>query len=136
MATNTSHYSLKKPATGEYWSTSDYNGNLDKIEGGIDKPYLVTGTPSKPSGSKWTSGTISLRKRGGVVQIKFDGAVLSAITERETIGVVPEAFVPATETYFYSADLTKTYLIDTGGNLKANAQSAGTVWATGTYIVG
>ena len=136
MSTNTSHYNLTKPANGESYSLDVWNGNMDKIEGGIDKPYIVTGTPSKPSGSKWTSGTISLRKRGGIVQIKMDGAVLSAISTRETIAVVPEAFVPATETYFYSADLTRTYLVDTSGNLKANAQSAGTVWATGCYIVG
>ena len=135
MASNTSHYNLTKPANGESYSLDVWNGNMDKIETGIDKPYLLTATPTKPSGSKWTDGTISIRKRGGVVQIKMDGAVLSAISSRETIAVIPEGYRPATETYFYSADLQRTYLIDTGGNLKANQQSAGTVWATGTYII-
>lgn len=91
--------------------------------------------PTKVSGSKWTSGTISIRRRGDVCQVKLDGAVLSAISSRETIATVPEGYRPSTETYFLSADGSRSYLITTGGELKANAQSASTVWGTGTYLV-
>ena len=91
-------------------------------------------TPTKPSGSKWTAGTISLRKRNGVVMVKIDGATLEALTARATIAVVPSGYTPITETYFTSADGSRSFLIDTSGNLKANAQSAGQVWGTGMYL--
>lgn len=91
--------------------------------------------PTKTNGSKWTSGTISIRRRGDVCQIKLDGAVFSAISARETIATVPEGYRPSTETYFLSADGSRSFLITAGGDLKANAQSASTVWGTGMYLV-
>ena len=98
--------------------------------------FIETVYASKPSGSKWTSGTISLRKCNGIVLLKLDGAVLSQITSRETIATVPDAYKPVTESYFRSSDGNRGYLLKTNGDLQAEAQSAGSVWGTGTYISG
>lgn len=91
--------------------------------------------PTKVTNSKWTNGTISIRKRNGWAFLKIDGAVLSAIPARETIATVPEGYRPDTESYFFSSDGTRQFLIDTSGNLKAGEQSAGTVWGSGAYIL-
>ena len=220
MATYTSHYNLKKPATGnnEPFRTADQNGNMDLIDaamwampstykgiitssddanslasdgiyyisdsvplnvpselvwcfliqvsnGAIKHQYIfrpVSGdiaireksgsptawqtwrktefriystNPTKVTNSKWTSGTITIRKKNGWAFLKIDGAVLSAISARETIATVPEGYRPATESYFFSSDGTRQFLIDTSGNLKAGEQSAGTVWGSGAYLL-
>lgn len=101
----------------------------------IPQPNAMTSAePTKVSGSKWTGGSMRIRKRGDICEIKFEGVVLSALTSRETIATVPEGYKPSTEIYFLSAEGTRSFLITSGGELKANAQSAGTIWATGVYI--
>lgn len=96
---------------------------------------IYSTNPTKVTNSKWTSGTVTIRKRNGIGEIKFDGMVLSAISARETIATVPEGYRPSTEVYFFSSDGARQFLIDTSGNLKANGQSAGTVWGSGTFIL-
>lgn len=101
----------------------------------IPQPNAMTSAePTKVSGSKWTGGTMRIRKRGGICEIKFEGVVLSALSARETIAMVPEGYRPATEAYFFSSEGGRSFLITTGGELKANSQPAGTIWATGVYI--
>ena len=95
---------------------------------------ILTVYPEKTSGSKWTSGTISLRKCNGIVMVKLDGAVLSAISARETIATVPAGFEPVTEIYFFDSTGNRSYLIKTNGEIQANAQAAGTVWGSECYI--
>lgn len=53
MATYTPNIELKKPAGGEYWSTTDYNNNLDKLDTAIaaraTKKNLTNGSISATS---------------------------------------------------------------------------------------
>lgn len=91
--------------------------------------------PTKVSNSKWTSGTITIRKKNGWAFLKIDGAVFSAIPARETIATIPTEYRPVTESYFFSSDGTRQFLIDTAGNVKAGEQSAGTVWGSGAYML-
>jgi len=97
---------------------------------------VVIAYPEKTSGSKWTGGTISLRKCNGIVMVKLDGAVLSAISAREAIATVPEGFIPVTESYFFDSSGVRSFLIKTNGEMQANSQAAGTVWGTECYIAG
>ena len=75
-----------------------------------------------------------VRKRGGICEIKFEGVVLSALTSRETIAMVPDGYKPDTEIYFFSSEGERIFLVTSGGELKANSQPSGTIWATGVYI--
>ena len=138
MASYTSNYNLKKPAGTENININDINGNMDIIDTALkahdNKLAIATAYPTKTAGSKWTSGTISLRKRAGIVMIKLDGAVFSQITARETIATVPSGYEPVTESYFFSSDLQRSFLVKTDGSIQANAQAAGTCWGTECYI--
>ena len=138
MASYTSNYNLKKPAGTENININDINGNMDTIDTALknhdNKLAIATAYPTKTAGSKWTSGTISLRKRAGIVMIKLDGAVFSQITARETIATVPSGYEPATESYFFSSDLQRSFLVKTDGAIQANSQPAGTCWGTECYI--
>lgn len=90
----------------------------------------------KPTNSKWTAGTISVRKNGGVIQIKIDGATLSEISSRATLCNIPSGYRPATESYFLSSDGIRKFLVKGDGDLVAEPQSAGQVWGSCVYIVG
>ena len=138
MATYTTNYNLKKPAGTENINIADINSNMDTIDTALHSHDVAmaieTVYPTKSEGSKWTSGVISLRKRSGIVMIKLDGAVFSAISSRETIGYVPQGYYPVTEVYFFSSDLARSFLIKTDGAIQANSQAAGTCWGTECYI--
>lgn len=92
-------------------------------------------TPTKTDSSIWTGGTISLRKCNGIVQIKLDGAIFSAVTNRSTFATIPEGYRPATESYFVDESGYRL-LVDTNGNLKTGERSAGTTWGNGMWIAG
>lgn len=101
----------------------------------IPQPTQITSITLEPvSGSKWTGGSMRIRKRGGICEIKFEGVKLSVLSARETIAMVPEGYRPDTEVYFLSSEGGSSFLITSGGELKANSQPAGTIWATGVYI--
>ena len=101
----------------------------------IPQPTQISSITLEPtSGSKWTGGSMRIRKRGGICEIKFEGVVLSTLTARETIAMVPDGYKPDTEVYFLSSEGGSSFLITSGGELKANSQPAGTKWATGVYI--
>ena len=138
MASYTPNLNLKKPAGTEDINVADMNGNSDILDTAIkalrDFVAITSAVPTQTAGSKWTGGTMRVRKRSGICEIKFEGVVLSALTTRETIATIPEGFRPATETYFFSSEGGSSFLITTGGELKANQQPAGTKWATGVYI--
>lgn len=138
MATYTTNYNLKKPAGTENINIADINANMDTIDTALHSHDVAMTTqtvyPTKSEGSKWTGGTISLRKRSGIVMIKLDGAVFSTISSRETIGYVPQGYYPVTECYFFSSDLARSFLIKTDGTIQANQQAAGTCWGTECYI--
>lgn len=130
-----SHEYIFRPVSGDLWmrelsgspvSWSVWRGTQMRI-------YSIN--PTKVTNSKWTSGTITIRKKNGWAFLKIDGAVLSAIPARETIATIPTEYRPVTECYFFSSDGTRTFLIDTAGNLKAGEQSAGTVWGSGAYLL-
>lgn len=102
----------------------------------IPNPQKVDyATPTRTEGSIWTSGTISLRKCNGIVQIKLDGAVFSAVSQRTTFATIPEEYRPLTESYFKD-ESGYSLLIDASGNFKTGQRAAGTVWGTGMYIAG
>ena len=138
MATYTPNLNLKKPAGTEDINVADMNGNSDILDAAIkallDFVATTSAVPTQTTGSKWTGGTMRVRKRSGICEIKFEGVVLSALTSRETLAMIPEGYRPATETYFFSSEGGRSFLITTGGELKANSQSSGTIWATGVYI--
>lgn len=92
-------------------------------------------TPTKTDSNVWISGTISLRRRNGIVQIKLDGAVFGAVTDRTTFATIPVGYRPATESYFKD-ESGNNLLVDTSGNLKTGSRSAGIVWGTGMWIEG
>lgn len=96
--------------------------------------YTEQVTPTRPSGSKWTSGSITLRKKNGVVMVQMSGAVLSEITTRTTIATAPDGFRPAVEAYFSDDSLNRKFIIKTNGEIIATAQSAGSVYASGMYL--
>lgn len=91
-------------------------------------------TPTKTDSSIWVSGTVSLRRKNGVVQIKIDGATFGTISNRATFATVPSGWEPATETYFFDSAGNRSYLIKTNGEIQANAQGSGQVWGTGMYL--
>ena len=140
MASYTPNLNLKKPAGTEDINVADINGNMDILDTAIktlrDAWTTTSVSPTKTVDSKWTSGTITLRKHAGIVMVKLDGAVFSAISSRETFSMVPEGYRPVTESYFFSSDLSRSFLVTPGGEMKANAQSAGTCWGTECYIAG
>ena len=69
------------------------------------------------------------------MQIKLDGAVFGAVTDRATFATIPVGYRPATESYFKD-ESGNNLLVDTSGNLKTGSRSAGTVWGTGMWIEG
>ena len=136
---NPTNVSISIPALGDAPDASVFSNCIDKEADAINalnsQLVFTYTTPTKTTDSKWASGTITLRKRSGIVQIKLDGATLTQVSARETIATVPSGYIPSTETYFSDSTGARTFLIDTSGNIKANAQSAGQVWGTGMYIV-
>ena len=140
MASYTTNLNLKKPAETEDINVADINGNTDILDTAIkalqDAWTTTSVSPTKTVGSKWTSGDIILRKHAGIVMIKLEGTVFSAVSSRETFAMVPEGYRPVTESYFFSADLSRSFLVTTGGEMKANSQPAGQCWGTECYIAG
>lgn len=122
IQTNNKIYTRVKASASSNWSSWEKYSVIEET------------TISPPSGSKWTGGSMKVRKKSGICEIKFEGVVLSTLTTRETIATIPEGFRPATETYFFSSEGGSSFLITTGGELKANSQPSGTKWATGVYI--
>ena len=137
-STYTTNLHLEKPDGDDDISVLAINGNSDILDAAIkalqDKFTTTIAYPTATSGSKWTNGTISLRKRAGIVMIKMDGAVFSEFTQRETFAMIPEGYRPVTECYFFSSDLSRKFLALPGGELKAEKQNAGTCWGTECYI--
>lgn len=137
-STYTTNLHLEKPDGDDDISVLAINGNSDILDAAIKALREVVAStsavPTQTTGSKWTGGTMRVRKRSGICEIKFEGVVLSALTSRETLAMIPEGYRPATETYFFSSEGGRSFLITTGGELKANSQPSGTIWATGVYI--
>ena len=87
------------------------------------------------SGSYWTSGNITIYKRGHVAQLKINGATITQLTGRTTIATVPEGFRPITETSgFIDSETTRTF-IRPDGQLRVDATSAGTKYGNIIYLV-
>lgn len=139
-STYTTNLHLEKPDGDDDINVSAINANSDTLDSVIkalqDLHNITIAYPTNLNSNVWTSGTISLRRRSGIVQIKIDGATFAAVSERTVIAIAPEGYRPATESYFRSADGGRTYLIRPNGEIAINAQSAGQVWGDGTFIVG
>lgn len=91
--------------------------------------------PSKLDASVWTGGSIALRKCNGIIQVKLEGVVFAAITERRAFAQCPEGYRPLTESYFKD-NSGITILISADGVMKTETSSARTTWGTGMFIAG
>ena len=123
------------PTTARNKTTSGFVADARVIKELFDILSIKYANATKPEGVNiWTAGTISLRKAGRLVQLKIDGATLSAITGRLTFAEIPAAYKPVTEVYFVNSANNKKYVISYEGQLKGETQEAGQVWASVTYM--
>lgn len=85
-------------------------------------------------GSVWTSGGISLYRRGNAVLVNGD-PTLSATTARTQFATIPEGFRPCGTVYVPINSTTDYLIFSTNGSVQVNARSAGTMWFSGSWVV-
>ena len=89
--------------------------------------------PTNTNSSVWTAGTISLRKKNGIVQMKIEGATFAAVSARTAFATIPEEYRPETESYIQDNSGNR-YVIRTDGVIQVDPRSAGQTWGAGMWI--
>ena len=103
--------------------------------GTIQADYISQATATKIEGSPWSSGSITLYKRSGIVTIKFDGVAFSTVSSRTDMGTVPVGYRPRTEMSFCAdGSSNRWFFIASDGVIKIGAQEGSTVWGGTTYV--
>lgn len=110
--------------------------DVKKLMTKIINAFAVKETTPTKYGSAWTSGGIVIYKRSGVVTVKCNGVVISALSARTQIATVPEGFRPLTECGAPIDGTNIFWFVDASGALKVNATSARTFWSSMTYVGG
>ena len=88
-------------------------------------------TPQKV-GTKWTSGSITCYRTGGLVTLKFGGTAISGISSRTQIATIPEGFRPVTQiviTTYGGLDV----VVNTNGSLQVDPPAGGTYYGNIAY---
>lgn len=92
-------------------------------------------TSCEKYGSVWTSGGISVYRRGRTVFCVGDPK-LSAVSARTRIGTIPAGYRPVNTAYAINTNLSTYMLFYSDGQiLTGGAQSATTVWFSTSWVI-
>lgn len=109
----------------------DLTNILNEVLPSEENLYSASATPS---GAYWSSGSITVYRRGKMGMLKLNGANISALSTRTMIATVPSAFSAMVETSG-KIDGTSTDFFITGNEIRLNASSAGQKWGNIIYFI-
>ena len=85
-------------------------------------------------GTVWSAGSITIRRRGCVVELKVEGATIGTTSGYSQISTVPNWAIPYSQIYFKDDSNTKAYHVEADGKLMVSSPSSGQNWGRVIYL--
>ena len=105
----------------------------DQVDTLNSKFALQTSNLTK-DGTIWSAGSITVRRRGCVAELKIEGATIGIATGYNQISTVPDWAKPYSQIYFKDDSNAKSYHIEADGRLMVSSASSGQNWGRVIYL--